>query len=126
MRKIEEEIYTAVLHLSPVSGSNTVVAPNKMGGVACWLHGNKVFESWVDKRGKRHCSVDDCGWATSTTRSRVNACLDGWGASWRLRGRACDRVEDRDGTKVPVSSMPVSSDYVEKALKKARGEKTSE
>lgn len=68
MRKIEENMIAAVAMRRDWSSGNTSVRVNHKNEVEVRLHGNLICRI---TKGKRVFS--SCGWATSTTRSRLNA-----------------------------------------------------
>ena len=72
MRKIEQEISDAVLNGDRFSGGNTVVVTSN-SKTECFLHGYKLFQ--LDRKTGKF-KWNDCGWATRTTASRLNACFE--------------------------------------------------
>ena len=72
MRKVETQMVSAIVTKQPVwsCGSTSVVTNGDVTEVR--LHGNKIAEitdHWV--------RLNDCGWQTVTTKSRLNAILQG-------------------------------------------------
>lgn len=93
MRKIETKIACAVRHGAAcakehkhednllLSESNTVVrVVGATSTCECVLHGNVVFKAFPDGTYKH----DFCGCHSKTTASRINACLAGVDASFRV------------------------------------------
>lgn len=72
MKAIEEKVSRAITSKKSMSCQNTVVA---VDGNDChvYLHSNHIFTYDYSTGG---VFWDDCGWATATTRSRLNACFD--------------------------------------------------
>jgi hypothetical protein len=71
MRKIEEKMIKAVLHKKSWSSGNTQVSSNDDKSTV-WLHGHKIVTiNWPEMS----IEANDCGWATRTTKSRLNAIL---------------------------------------------------
>lgn len=68
MRKIEEKMLQAVAMRRDWSSGNTSVMVNYNGDVLVRLHGNLICRITKSKR-----VFSSCGWATNTTRSRLNA-----------------------------------------------------
>ena len=69
MRKITEQMVTALANGFNFSGSNTIVSNGKV-----FLHGNNILSmdgSSID--------INLCGWNTPTTRDRINGVLRHYG-----------------------------------------------
>jgi hypothetical protein len=77
MRKIEKQMLTAILSRKDWKSDNTEVvvtyfahAARPIERINVFLHGNPIAEITPD------CvAVCDCGWQTTTTKSRLNAIL---------------------------------------------------
>jgi hypothetical protein len=107
MRKIEEAMASAILARKPWAKANTAVTIHPMPAidgqspgdvVRVWLHGNQIAE--IDHYGSFvRARLDDCGWKTNTTKSRINAIADCLGiegvksvkGKWRWDQRNCKR-----------------------------------
>ena len=72
MRKIEEQMNTAIRYRRNWAGSNTMVRVYKEV-VEVFLHGNHIAS--VDTATNQH-QIFDGGWQSVTTKSRLNALLD--------------------------------------------------
>ena len=104
MRKISQLAAQAFLHGKSFHMSNTVVQ-NETGTIFMYLHGNRI--------AMRELAVDDistvrialAGWATPTTRERLNGLLDTLGADVKLyQSKHCQYLGDEDmPTSVYVS-----------------------
>lgn len=76
MRVIEEKMVKAVKNRRKMTGGNTRVTVDKEGGdVMVRLFGNLI--ATMDKNN--NLTIGNCGWTSSTTRSRINALLRGLG-----------------------------------------------
>ena len=72
MRKIEQQMNTAIRYRRNWAGSNTMVRVYKEV-VEVFLHGNHIAS--VDT-ATNQLQIFDGGWQTVTTKSRLNALLD--------------------------------------------------
>ena len=80
MRKIEQQMCSAIHHNQNWQSANTSVHFNEENGVSIVrLHGNKIAEI-----GDDYLQIFDGGWQTTTTKSRLNALID----------RFCNAVTD--------------------------------
>jgi len=71
MRKIEADMIAAVKsHRSWKSGNTQVQISPKDGSAHVYLHGNPIAIEC-----KNGWMISDCGWQTTTTKSRLNALL---------------------------------------------------
>lgn len=74
MRAIEEKMVAAIKQHKNLSGKNTRVVIDKENGEAkVFLFDNLI--AVLD--GCNRLTIGNCGWQTSTTRSRLNALLQG-------------------------------------------------
>ena len=77
MRKIEQEMNTAIRYRRNFSKANTSVRCYKINGVTTemdvFLHGNHIAS--LDTVSN-HLTIKDGGWQSVTTKSRLNALLD--------------------------------------------------
>lgn len=86
MREIEKMATHAMLNRESFRKSNTEVVYDKYTKTSTvYLHGNPIF-TW--KPDTCEWSVDDCGWTSSTTRSRVNACFKAIGGRFTMKQKA--------------------------------------
>ena len=111
MRKIEQEMNTAIRYRRNFSKANTSVRCYKINGVTTemdvFLHGNHIAS--LDTVSN-HLTIKDGGWQSVTTKSRLNALLDEFVPSmgifqkdwvWYVR-------DSLDGSIVPfISGMTV-------------------
>jgi len=75
MRKIEQQMNTAIANSENWSSGNTSVHFNEEDQISIVrLHGNKIAEI-----GEGFIRLFDGGWQTNTTKSRLNAILEGNG-----------------------------------------------
>jgi hypothetical protein len=86
MRKISQQASYAFESGISYKNSNTAVV--SFGGVtSLYLHGNKIAER---KDGKLY--ISNCGWATTTTKERLNAlqgvAINQKNFEWFLNGKA--------------------------------------
>jgi len=72
MRKIEQEMQTAIRNRTDWKKSNTSVDVDSEGFTSVRLHGNRIAE--IEPNGD--IILSSCGWDTPTTKSRLNAVLD--------------------------------------------------
>lgn len=70
MRKIELEMLKAIKQGVNKSLSNTVVLHDNIDQCHVYLHGNKIALI-----SSQSIKINMCGWATVTTRARLNAIL---------------------------------------------------
>ena len=77
MRKINTEFKKAFQAHRPLTKSNT-----STDGNAVWLHGNKIIE----RRGEE-VWISAAGWATSTTKSRINGIVGDFGSLYTKQGQ---------------------------------------
>lgn len=94
MKEIEKMATRAMLNRESFRKSNTEVVYDKcIETSTVYLHGNPIF-TW--KPDTREWSVDDCGWTSSTTRSRINACFVAIGGRFAMKQKAGEHwVVDR-------------------------------
>ena len=98
-RVIENKVVEALKYGLPLSVQNTVVIHDDITKV--YLHGNCIFV--IDGNKIRW---SDCGWATVTSSSRINACLSyvnaTYGTTYRYNRRGgCGKVLDGNGNEMP-------------------------
>ena len=72
MRKIEQQMQTAIRNRTNWSSSNTAVSVDNEGNTFVMLHGNLIATIFNNGDMK----LSSCGWDTPTTKSRLNAILD--------------------------------------------------
>lgn len=114
MRKIEQNMITAIRNLKPFNSGNTTVSvtsdPRDVKGheINVYLHGNHIARLWYSNvaGGARNMRVSLAGWNTQTTRSRISALIgvfarigrwpDGTGVSTR-KGQAY--IHDANGKR---------------------------
>ena len=72
MRKIEQQMQTAIRNRQNWSKANTSVSVDQEGFTTVRLHGNRIAE--IAPNGDM--SLSSAGWETVTTKSRLNAILD--------------------------------------------------
>ena len=72
MRKIEQQMNTAIRYRRNWAGSNTMVRVSREV-VEIFLHGNHIATYFHDDR---KLQIFDGGWQSNTTKSRLNALLD--------------------------------------------------
>ena len=80
MRKIEEQMNTAIRYRRNWAGSNTMVRVYKEV-VEVFLHGNHIAS--LDTATHK-LTIKDGGWQSVTTKSRLNALLNEFVPSMRL------------------------------------------
>ena len=68
MRKIEQQMNTAIRNRVNWSGSNTTVMVDHNNKARVYLHGNLIAEVC-----KEFVAIFDGGWQSNTTKSRLNA-----------------------------------------------------
>ena len=71
MRKIEQQMQTAIRNRMNWSKSNTSVEVDSEGYTDVRLHGNRI--ATINPHGD--ITLSSCGWETVTTKSRLNAIL---------------------------------------------------
>ena len=75
MRKIEQQMNRAIVNKNDWSNSNTQVNYNSNTDCsAVYLHGNQI--ATVDHNNQA-LKLSSCGWQSVTTKSRLNAILQG-------------------------------------------------
>lgn len=86
-RKINLKVYRHVMDFTPFNDGNTELTKEFLTDGVCelklYLHGNMIGCIRIDD--KKHASevtASDCGWATPTTVSRLNAFLQGSGCGY--------------------------------------------
>tara|TARA_B100000287_G_scaffold148615_1_gene140331 strand:- start:9 stop:317 length:309 start_codon:yes stop_codon:yes gene_type:complete len=72
MRKIEQQMQTAIAQRVNWSSGNTSVMVDNEGNTFVSLHGNIIAN--ISNFGD--IKLSSCGWQTVTTKSRLNAILD--------------------------------------------------
>ena len=72
MRKIEQQMQTAIRNRKNWSKANTTVDFDQEGFMTIRLHGNRICE--MTPSGD--LTLSSAGWQTVTTKSRLNAILD--------------------------------------------------
>ena len=109
MRKIEALMIQAVKNGRDFkSGNTTVDVPDQ--GIIVRLHGNKIAQ--VDH--ETNCVyVTDAGWQTTTTKSRLNALLQGLGgrASISQKNFVWQLTRGLDATEAYVTEMDRNKTY---------------
>ena len=70
MRKIEQQMNTAIRNRVNWSGSNTTVMVDHKNKARVYLHGNLIAEVCDE-----FVAIFDGGWQSNTTKSRLNALL---------------------------------------------------
>ena len=74
MRKIEQQMNSALLRKANWAGSNTTVQYNELTNCSSvLLHGHQI--ATLDHHTNA-LKLSSCGWQTVTTKSRLNAILD--------------------------------------------------
>ena len=74
MRKIERQMLQALTDQTNWSGSNTAVTYNpEFKCSSVFLHGHKIAKYG---HSDRSLSVNNCGYETNTTKSRLNVLID--------------------------------------------------
>ena len=74
MRKIEQQMNSALLRKANWSGSNTTVCYNELTNCSSvYLHGHQI--ATLD-HNTNALKLDSCGYETVTTKSRLNAILE--------------------------------------------------
>ena len=71
MRKIEQQMQTAIRNRENWSLLNTSVSYDEDGFTTVRLHGNRIAE--INPHGD--LVLSSCGWQSNTTKSRLNALL---------------------------------------------------
>ena len=79
MRKIERDMVRAIREGKNWTGGNTTVRHDN-GSFSVLLHGNEIAWGKADAAIK----ISSCGWLTVTTKSRLNAILDGLNRQCRV------------------------------------------
>ena len=73
MRKIEQQMNSALLRKTNWAGSNTTVSYNELTNCSSvYLHGHQI--ATLDHHTNA-LKLSSCGWQTVTTKSRLNALL---------------------------------------------------
>ena len=73
MRKIEQQMNSALLRKTNLAGSNTTVSYNELTNCSSvYLHGHQI--ATLDHHTNA-LKLSSCGWQTVTTKSRLNALL---------------------------------------------------
>ena len=75
MRAIDNMVKTAIINKSYMSKQNTIATfadPISKNNVSIYLHGHLIFSFNYETK---KFSWNDCGYATSITQSRLNACF---------------------------------------------------
>ena len=106
MRKIEQQMNTAIRYRNNWAGSNTMVRVSREV-VEVFLHGNHIAS--VDT-ATNDLTLFDGGWQSNTTKSRLNALLNEFVPSMRVNQKnwAWLLSDDLDGSTVPfISGMTV-------------------
>lgn len=91
MRQIEQLMCNAVLNGKRMSRDNTMVVPtHKRDGTyhsaMVYLHGSEIAHYyWSGEEDSWVLRLRDASWRTVTTKSRLNALLEGVGKGERLR-----------------------------------------
>lgn len=101
MRKVTEEMLSAIKGRRKWSGSNTVVTVREDYSLAVLLHANLIAEVAADQKSAR-LTFD--GWVTATTANRLHEIASMFG--YRVGRKKGEGVVTRpDGTTYPVGSM---------------------
>lgn len=79
MRKIEKDMVRAIREGENWNGGNTTVR-HENGSFSVRLHGNEIAWGKADAAFR----ISSCGWMTNTTKSRLNAILDGLNRQCRV------------------------------------------
>ena len=106
MRKIEQQMNSAIRYRQNWAGSNTMVRVSREV-VEVFLHGNHIAS--VDT-ATNDLTLFDGGWRSNTTKSRLNALLNEFIPSMRVNQKnwAWFLSDDLDGSVVPfISGMTV-------------------
>ena len=106
MRKIEEQMNTAIRYRRNWAGSNTMVRVSREV-VEVFLHGNHIAS--VDT-ATNDLTLFDGGWQSNTTKSRLNALLNEFIPSMGIfqKNWTWFLSDDLDGSTVPfISGMTV-------------------
>ena len=111
MRKIEQDMNTAIRYRRNMSKQNTSVRCFKTNGVTTdidvFLHGNHIAS--LDT-ATNALTIKDGGWQSVTTKSRLNALLDEFVPSMAIFQKNWDWFvrDNLDGSVVPfISGMEV-------------------
>ena len=108
MRKIEQQMNSALRNRKNFSSGNTTVIQNDDNTADVLLHGNCI--AYVDYSGKipptnGTLKISDAGWQTVTTKSRLNALCDEFAYGCYVFQKNFDWfLGDRDGNKRPFPS----------------------
>lgn len=79
-RKIELQMQGAIIARKNWTSGNTMVSYEEGNRISrVYLHGNKIAEV-----GDNFVKMNDCGWQTVTTKSRLNAILEVCSAGNRI------------------------------------------
>lgn len=107
MRKVELEMVNAVMTLTEMRRDNTRVAVYYGGetvsgypNARVFLHDNLIATLNMGPHGWE-LDVMDAGWQTATTKSRLNALLEGWGSDFRIFQRDHRWYIGKDGVDTP-------------------------
>ena len=106
MRKIEQQMNSAIRYRQNWAGSNTMVRVSREV-VKVFLHGNHIAS--VDT-ATNDLTLFDGGWQSNTTKSRLNALLNEFIPSMRVNQKNWTWFlsDDLDGSVVPfISGMTV-------------------
>jgi hypothetical protein len=95
MRKIEKLAIEALAERVQFERDNTRVSEIYGTGPdtekwGLFLHGNRVATVTYENGELRAVSVDNCGYKTPTTKSRINAVLDGFDIPYTVRSKSGD------------------------------------
>ena len=118
MRKIEQQMNSAIRYKKNFTKDNTMVSYDKAENLSSvYLHGHRIAD-YDHSKGKAW--ISSCGWESNTTKSRLNAFLDevAFGVSvfqknwqWFLHdGRTTATIDFYD--RMVVFSKPLSMHLV--------------
>ena len=105
MRKVEQQMNSALRNRKNFSSGNTTVIQNDDNTADIFLHGNCI--GYVDYSGKiaptsGTLKISDAGWQTVTTKSRLNALCDEFAYGCYVFQKNFDWfLGDADGNKRP-------------------------
>lgn len=112
MRKIEQQMITAIRNCQSWKSANTEVAVMDDGTSYVYLHGNKIAEV-----GDDFVQIFDGGWQTVTTKSRLNAlcsafCQRGEGVFQRNFNWFIHQFVGQAGTSPVYVEKPFTNGFV--------------
>ncbi|RLB68520.1 MAG: hypothetical protein DRH08_00605 [Deltaproteobacteria bacterium] len=77
-----------------------------------FLHGHEIAHYYLSDEGDWHITAMDAGWRTRTTKTRLNAMLDGVAKGDRLRiDGPVSNINTKEGTKLRWKYRMGASEY---------------